>query len=101
MIYFDEETLEDLAIDDKILVKAYGQGLSIENHEDIAVMSIDPNLFWKLGITEKDGKLQVPVVAKVPAYLMGSGTGSSNAYSGDYDIMTADKEEIKDLDLIN
>lgn len=32
---------------------------------------------------------------------MGSGTGSSNAYSGDYDIMTADKEEIKDLDLIN
>ena len=51
-IYFDEETLEDLAIDDKILVKAYGQGLSIENHEDIAVMSIDPNLFEKLGITE-------------------------------------------------
>lgn len=99
MIYFDEETLEDLAIDDKILVKAYGQGLSIENHEDIAVMSIDPNLFEKLGITEKDGKLQVPVVAKVPAYLMGSGTGSSNAYSGDYDIMTADKEEIKRLGL--
>ena len=96
---FDEETLEDLAIDDKILVKAYGQGLSIENHEDIAVMSIDPNLFEKLGITEKDGKLQVPVVAKVPAYLMGSGTGSSNAYSGDYDIMTADKEEIKRLGL--
>ena len=26
---------------------------------------------------------------------MGSGTGSSNAYSGDYEIMTADKEEIK------
>ena len=45
MIYFDDETLEDLAIDDKILVKAYGQGLSIEGYEDVAVMSIDPNLF--------------------------------------------------------
>ena len=99
MIYFDDETLEDLAIDDKILVKAYGQGLSIEGYEDVAVMSIDPNLFEKLGITEKDGKLQVPVVAKVPAYLMGSGTGSGNAYSGDYDIMTADMEEIKRLGL--
>ena len=62
-------------------------------------MSIDPNLFEKLGVTEKNGKLQVPVVAKVPAYLMGSGTGSTNAYSGDYDIMTADKEEIKRLGL--
>ena len=37
MIYFDEETLEDLAIDDKILVKAYGQGLAIEGYEDVAV----------------------------------------------------------------
>ena len=99
MIYFDEETLEDLAIDDKILVRAYGQGLQIEGHEDVAVMSIDPNLFEKLGVTSENGKLQVPVVAKVPAYLMGSGTGSSNAYSGDYDIMTADKDEITRLGL--
>ena len=52
MIYFDEETLEDLAIDDKILVRAYGQGLQIEGHEDVAVMSIDPNLFEKLGSIE-------------------------------------------------
>ena len=58
-------------------------------------MSIDPNLFEKLGITEKDGKLQVPVVAKSSSIFNGVRTGSSNAYSGDYDIMTADKEENK------
>lgn len=99
MIHFDEEDLENLAIDDKIMIKAYGQGLKLEDHNNVHIMSIDPDLFEKLGITEKDGKLQVPVVAKVPSYLMGSGIGSPNAYSGDYDIMTADMEAIKELGL--
>lgn len=99
LVHFDEETLENLAIDDKIMVKAYGQGLKLEEFDDIHIMSIDPNLFEKLGITEKDGKIQVPVVAKVPPYLMGSGIGSSSAYTGDYDIMTADFDEIKRLGL--
>ena len=99
LVHFDEETLENLAIDDKIMVKAYGQGLKLEGFDDIHTMSIDPNLFEKLGIIEKDGKIQVPVVAKVPPYLMGSGIGSSSAYTGDYDIMTADFDEIKRLGL--
>ena len=99
MICFEKEDLENLAIDDKILIKAYGQGLKLEGFEDIQLMSIDPDLLEKLGITEKDGKLQVPVVAEVPPYLMGSGIGSPSAYTGDYDIMTADTEEIKRLGL--
>lgn len=99
LVHFDEETLENLAIDDKIMVKSYGQGLKLEGFDDIHIMSIDPNLFEKLGIIEKDGKIQVPVVAKVPPYLMGSGIGSSSAYTGDYDIMTADFDEIKRLGL--
>lgn len=99
MICFKEEDLENLAIDDKIMIKAYGQGLKIEGHDEVSVMSIDPDLFEKLGITENEGRLQIPVVAKVPSYLMGSGIGSPNAYSGDYDIMTADMAEIKRLEL--
>ncbi|MGL5312713.1 MAG: DUF4438 domain-containing protein [Peptostreptococcaceae bacterium] len=99
MIHFEEEDLENLAIDDKIMIKAYGQGLKLEEHNNLHIMSIDPDLFEKLGVTEKDGKIQVPVVAEVPSYLMGSGIGSPNAYSGDYDIMTADMDEIKKLGL--
>lgn len=99
LVYFDEETLEKLAIDDKMMIKAYGQGLQLLDYPDVKLMSIDPDLFEKLGITEKDGKLQVPVVATVPPYLMGSGIGSPSAYTGDYDIMTADMEEIKRLGL--
>lgn len=100
LIYFDDETLEDLAIDDKIMVKAYGQGLKLNNYENVHIMNIDPNLFENLNIKEENGKLKVNVVGKVPAYLMGSGIGSKNAATdGDYDIMTADMEEIKRLGL--
>lgn len=100
LIYFDDETLEDLAIDDKIMVKAYGQGLKLNNYENVHIMNIDPNLFENLNIKEENGKLKVNVVGKVPAYLMGSGIGSKSAATdGDYDIMTADMEEIKRLGL--
>jgi len=94
LIYFKEEDLEKMAIGDSILIKAYGQGLSLSEYPDIKMMSIDPRLMMKLGIKEEDGKIKVPVAGIVPPYLMGSGIGSSNAYSGDYDIMTADKEEV-------
>ncbi len=94
LIYFKQEDLEKMAIGDTILVKAWGQGLKLVDYPDIKVMSIDPELFMKLGITEEKGKIKVPVVAEVPPYLMGSGIGSPTAYKGDYDIMTADKEEL-------
>lgn len=97
--YFHHEYLEKMAVDDVILVKAWGQGLSIEGFPEVKVLNVDPNMFLKMGIVEKDGKLEVPVTAKVPPYLMGSGIGSSSSYSGDYDIMTADTDEIERLGL--
>ncbi|WP_042275164.1 DUF4438 domain-containing protein [[Clostridium] dakarense] len=99
LINFENDILEELAIDDKIMIKAYGQGLKLEDYENIKIMNIDPDLFEKLDIKEEDNKLKVNVVAKVPPYLMGSGIGSPSAYAGDYDIMTADMEEIKRLGL--
>lgn len=99
LVHFEDDILEDLAIDDKIMVKAYGQGLAFKEFEGVDIMSIDPDLFEKIGIKEEDGKLQVPVVAVVPSHLMGSGIGSTNSYSGDYDIITDDVEEIKNLGL--
>ncbi|NMA86813.1 MAG: DUF4438 domain-containing protein, partial [Tissierellia bacterium] len=92
LIYFNDEDLEKMAIGDTILVKGFGQGLAIESFDDIKCMNIDPNLFEKLNIKENsEGILEVPVVTEIPAYLMGSGVGSATAFSGDYDIMTGDK----------
>ena len=43
--------------------------------------------------------MQVPVSAIIPPYLMGSGIGANSAYSGDYDIMTGDLDEVRRLGL--
>ena len=96
MIYFQEEDLEKMAIDDKIQIKANGLGLEIEGYEDITVMNLDPNLFEKLGVKENnDGQLEISVVTEIPAHLMGSGIGSATSFSGDYDITTGDAEAVK------
>lgn len=98
LIYFPREDLEKMAVDDQILVKSWGQGLAIDGHEDIVCMNIDPELFEKFGIVENEkGQLEVPVVTEVPAYLMGSGIGTSTGFTGDYDIMTGDIEANKEF----
>jgi hypothetical protein len=98
LIDFDKEGMFKMAIDDKILVRSLGQGLRLTDYyPEIKVMNVDPDLFENIPIEEKEGKLIVPVVCKVPAHLMGSGVGSASAYNGDYDIMTSDEEEIKRL----
>lgn len=92
--YFKPEDIENMAVDDKILIKACGQGLGLVGYPEVKIMNIDPGLFEKLGIEEKEDKLIIPVAAKVPAYLMGSGIGAASSYTGDYDIMTADRDEV-------
>lgn len=92
MVYYPRAVLDKMNIDDKILIRAYGQGMKIIGHEDIQMMNIDPDLFEQLPIQEQGGILEVPVVTSIPACLMGSGLGSSTMMNGDYDIMTQDKE---------
>jgi len=99
MIHFDAETLELLAVDDKILIKSFGQGLALKDYPEILCMNMDPSLLDKLDITEKAGILEVGVVAIVPAYLMGSGLGQSTMQTGDYDIMTRDPSTLKEFGL--
>lgn len=97
--YFHKDDLEKMAPEDKILIKAQGQGLKLVDFPEIKVMNIDPELFEKLPMRVEDDKLVFDVVAKCPAYLMGSGIGSASAVSGDYDIMTGDKAELARLGL--
>lgn len=99
MIHFEEDVLEQLTLDDKILVKGYGQGLEIEGFEDVKVMSLDPDLLEKMAVQIENDQLVVPVTAVIPQYLMGSGVGSAYAQKGDYDLITSDREEISRLGL--
>ena len=100
MVYFEDETLDLLCPEDKVLIRAHGQGLKLIDYPEISAMNIDPELFEKLGIEENgDGTLTVPVAAVIPPYLMGSGIGSNLPFRGDYDIMTHDPAKVKELGL--
>lgn len=99
LTYFDADTLEKLCIGDRIQIRAQGQGMKIRGFETaVTCMNCDPELFDKLRIEVRGDKLVMPVAARVPAHLMGAGIGS-HAYRGDYDIMTADRGEIRRLGL--
>ena len=98
-VYFDEATLDELNVNDTILIKGFGQGLELLDYPHIKVMNLDPALLLKLNFVEKDHKLHVGVTHIVPAYLMGSGIGASEMLSGDYDIMTQDKNAVHEFGL--
>jgi len=96
MVYFDEETLDKLSIDDKIAVRACGQGMKLLDYPDIFLYSLSPELLNKMNIIEEDGKLKVGVAKIFPAKIMGAGLGSGNSASGDYDITLNDPEMVKE-----
>ena len=96
LIDFAQDALEKLCIGDKILVKAYGQGLKLLDYPEVKVFNLDPSLLEKMNIKEiGDGTIDIPVTCEIPAKLMGSGLGSDNVASGDYDITTADKKMVE------
>lgn len=101
MVQFEQEVLEQMTTDDKVMIKGFGQGFELLDYPDIKVMSIDPNLFDQMGVKENNGKLIVPVTAFIPHGLMGSGVGSPYSQQGDYDLITSDKKEIERLKLNN
>ncbi|MFP4459988.1 MAG: DUF4438 domain-containing protein [Candidatus Zixiibacteriota bacterium] len=97
MVDFGEETMEKMTHDDSLIIKSFGQGLELSDYPEIRVSNIDPELLEKMNIEEKDGKLYIGVTHFIPAKLMGSGVGSTMVGAGDYDIMTQDKELVKEL----
>lgn len=95
MIDFADETLEKLAVDDKILIRSWGQGLSLTNYPDLKIYNLDPGLLQKMRFVERRGHLAIPVVAKIPSAIMGSGIGHPDPATGDYDITTQDPKMVK------
>jgi hypothetical protein len=96
IVHFTRPAREKMTYDDKIMIRARGQGLRLLDHPEITLMNLDPGLLSKMRIKEKSGsKITVPVTTVVPAACMGSGIGRSDVMSGDYDIMTSDPQTVK------
>lgn len=86
------EVMEKLMLGDRFLIRAFGVGLKLLDYPDITVMNMDPRFLKALNPKPKGNKLEVPVTHTVPAAIMGSGLGSDQTYSGDYDIQLFDEK---------
>jgi len=96
IVEFPKSVKEKLTYDDKIIVKAKGQGLRFLDYPKIRIINIAPSLLKKMKIKEtKNKKIKVPVTTLVPSSCMGSGIGDTNIGSGDYDIMTSDPSTVR------
>ena len=98
LLWFKKQDHEKLTIGDRVQIKAWGVGLKIDGFEDISIHKCSPTLLEKMGITVKNGKLVIPVVAEFPAELMGSGYGMT-PHSIDYDIQSTCPEVYDEFNL--
>ncbi len=99
IIHFDQAVREELAIGDKIVIKAKGTGLKFDDHPDIMLKGCSPELVDALEVaTTDEGKLAVPVVAHVPPHLLGAGAGLVSD-GGSIHIQTADLAALQEAGL--
>jgi hypothetical protein len=99
LVDFPPDVLENLVLGDRILVKAYGLGLKFLDFPDIKVLNMDPCLLEAWNPKPSGSKLEVPVTHIVPAAIMGSGLGSNQVNSGDYDIQLFDEAVVEQYGL--
>jgi hypothetical protein len=91
LIDFPPDVLDLLCVGDRLVIKTHGRGLQLLDFPGVLVKKAGPNLIenWGLRISPL-GKLQVPVVANIPAHIMGSGAELTPEFV-DQDLMTGDR----------
>jgi hypothetical protein len=95
IVDFPPEVLEQLAVEDRILVRAYGRSLALTAYPDIQLKSMSPRLLDALEPAAAGPNcLCVPVAAEVPAVLVGAGSGLQ-AESGGVQIQTNHWETVR------
>lgn len=99
IIHFADPVLEDLNLGDRVQVRAYGRGLKVENHDHVVLKSLAPKLLDAMEVREtEDGKLEVPVVGRVPGLLIGAGAGLTSE-GGSLNIQASDPSIIHEYRL--
>ncbi|MDB5075419.1 MAG: hypothetical protein JWO42_1598, partial [Chloroflexi bacterium] len=94
IVDFPRETLVKMAIEDRVLVRAHGRGLTLNSFPDIQLKSLSPRLLDALETQEAGDTLRVPVAAEVPALLLGAGLGLLSE-SGAVCIQTDHEESVR------
>jgi len=92
IVDFPTRVLQRLQIGDQVQIWTVGQGMTLLDHPDIAVLNCSPRLLRRWGVRSEPPLLTAPVTHIVPAAVMGSGIGRPDAARGDYDIQLFDPE---------
>lgn len=93
IVHFDIETRRRIAVDDRILVKSKGVGLSLPECPEVACKSLSPALFDKLPARLEDGVLKIGGVATVPPHMVGAGAGLTSE-GGSLHMQSTDRAEL-------
>ena len=100
IIDFAGKDIAKMKIGDKVLVHGFGLGLELPEFPEVKVMNISPDLLRKMKLRKgAKGKLRIPIAAKVPAKIMGSGLGKQHTFRGDYDIQLFDEKTVRQYGL--
>jgi uncharacterized protein DUF4438 len=93
------DAMAEVCTGDQVLVSARGQGLVLLDHPDVVVKNLDPDLVDAMPWTTlPDGRLRVPVAARVPATAVGAGAGMVSEFANT-DLMGAYAGQGEDLSL--
>lgn len=92
---FPTRVLRNLNIGDRMQIYSCGLGLQLIDYPDIAVFNCAPELLVRWGVTESNGRLEIPVTHRIPAGTMGSGLGKNTVWRGDYDIQLFDPKIVR------
>ncbi len=99
MVDFEGKVYDGLTVGDVLQVRAIGAGMHLTNVHGVKVMNTSPDLIRAFnaagaGVTP-EGRLRIGVSHRVPARIMGSGLGSDQTFTGDYDIQMFDPELVE------
>lgn len=101
LVDFEPDVLEQLCVGDQIVIKTHGRGMRLLDFPDVLVKKAGPNLIAGWGLRQgADGRLQVPVVATIPAHIMGSGAELTPEFV-DQDLMTGDRAALAEHGIDN
>lgn len=98
IVHFPKADRLKFAVNDKIVIRSRGVGMELDGQPAVKFKSLSPELFDALEAVVVDDRLEVPVVASVPAHLVGAGAGLTSE-GGSIHLQTTDRAEIASLGL--
>lgn len=90
LVDFSTSVLSRLQIGDRIQIYSCGLGLRLLDYPDVVLSNCSPSLLRRMGISQHQDRLAIPVTHIIPAAVMGSGLGKNNPWRGDTDIQLSD-----------